>query len=112
MKTKTHLLKEVLEMLNKFTCISDEDSLGAAFFKARLNEDSFYILKEEIEKELSILPCRFCNCTPNWSDEVYLDKWDGWLTHECKAKYYALAGKKEHCIKDWNWNQNNQHHDS
>lgn len=55
MKTKTKLLKEVLEMMNKFTCISDEDSLGAAFFQARLNEDSFYILKEEIDEALQPL---------------------------------------------------------
>jgi hypothetical protein len=53
MKTKLQLLEEVLNMLNEFKCIPDDDSCcGMAFFKARLNEDSFYILKEEIEKEL------------------------------------------------------------
>lgn len=42
---------DVLGLLNQFECEPDEDSCaGAAFFTARLNEDSFYRLKGEIEK--------------------------------------------------------------
>jgi len=61
-----------------------------------------------------VLPCRFCGELPNW-DELSPNhrwrskryaSWDGWLTHECKAKYYALAGAKKYVYEDWNFQQN------
>lgn len=67
-----------------------------------------------IDVQRLVLPCRFCGGLPDW-EEISPDhrwrsmryaSWDGWLTHECKAKYYALAGAQRYVYEDWNLQQN------
>lgn len=64
-----------------------------------------------------VLPCKHCGDFPKWADldddhlwtNMRHAKWEGWLAHECKAKYYALAGAKKFCYEDWNIQQKGNH---
>ena len=44
------ILEEVLDMMDSFTYENNEDRPSNSFFEAELNEDSFFILKDEIKK--------------------------------------------------------------
>ena len=43
------ILEEVLEMMDQFTYENNEDRPSNSFFEAELNEDEFFILRNEIE---------------------------------------------------------------
>jgi len=44
------LLKDVHKILDSFSCETNEDSESKSFFKAELNEDSFFIVLNQVRK--------------------------------------------------------------
>lgn len=85
--------------------------------KVTTNEDRNELSGPPTSNLKLALPCRFCGSLPDWEEldtghrwrKMKYSKWDGWLTHECKSKYYALAGSRRYVYEDWNIQQKSRH---